>query len=88
MAHHFLKTNQEFIQPIIDELKLFELRFNDRGFSVGDHLTLQGWDPINKEYTGVEVEVYVPFILTGGAYGLDQDWVCMSIRYLAHTLAA
>jgi len=52
MRVHKLKTWAPYFQAIVDGLKTFEIRVNDRGFTVGDQLYLQEWDPSCGAYTG------------------------------------
>lgn len=52
MKQHELKTWPEFFALLWDGTKTFELRKDDRGFSVGDQLNLREWDPTTKEYSG------------------------------------
>lgn len=42
----------EFFRAVTDGRKTFELRKDDRGFSVGDHLVLAEWD--GEDFTGRE----------------------------------
>jgi len=63
MKNHNLKTWPEFYQAVIRGEKTFEVRLNDRGYEVGDTLTLQEFDPAKQEYTGNEIVKQVPYIL-------------------------
>jgi len=87
MKTHELKTDQDVFQAVIEGLKRYEIRRDDRGFSVGDELLLR-----ETEYTGVEMQqgkpllftgreelVQVIHILKGPVYGLIEGWVIMSI---------
>jgi hypothetical protein len=49
---HELKCWPEYFQTIIDGIKTFEYRINDRWFGVGDTLILREWDPKTEQYTG------------------------------------
>ena len=49
---HRLKIMPEFFRAVTDGRKTFELRKDDRGFSVGDHLVLAEWD--GEDFTGRE----------------------------------
>jgi hypothetical protein len=45
MKTHELKTHPGPFQALMDGTKTFEFRKDDRGFEVGDMLTLKEWDP-------------------------------------------
>jgi hypothetical protein len=49
---HELKTEVRFFEAVQSGAKTFEIRRNDRGFSVGDELLLREWDPSSGTYTG------------------------------------
>lgn len=50
MNVHNLKIRPNYFKDVIAEIKKFEIRFNDRGFEVGDLIVLEEFD--NKGYTG------------------------------------
>lgn len=71
--HHYLKTETEFYQFIEIGLKKFELRKNDRDFSIGDILYLE--ETVNGIYTGRKMEpIEIKYIFHGGRYGLEKDY--------------
>lgn len=51
--NHELKTDPEVFQAMIDGGKTYEIRKDDRGFKVGDTLTLR-----ETRYTGKEMASY------------------------------
>lgn len=70
-----LKILPEFFEPILEGEKRFEVRsIKDRSFTVGESLMLDEWTP-GKEYTGRSVEITITFILYGGQYGIELDYV-------------
>lgn len=84
-THHDLKTDPDTFQATWDGIKTFEIRFNDRGFKVGDILHLKETVASGEQmrtlivplaYTGREIRKTVRHILTG--YGLQPGWVCLS----------
>jgi hypothetical protein len=77
---HKLKTWPEFFGAIREDIKRFEIRKDDRGFKVGDYLLLQEYDIKNNRYTGEEENRQITYILSGPAFGLEKDYVCMSLE--------
>lgn len=74
---HDLKIWPEFYQAIIDDIKRFEIRRNDRNFQVGDILRLREWKA--GRYSGRSTLYLVEYILIKGP-GLQKDHVIMSIN--------
>lgn len=84
---HELKTWPIYFQDIIRGGKNFELRKNDRGFKVGDHVKLMEYMPagfgayannIVGHYTGAFTIFKITYILTGGLEGLGlKDGYCI-----------
>lgn len=77
MVVHRLKIKPEYFTDVTDGKKTFELRKNDRDFKVGDTLILQEY---NEDYTGRATKVKVTYMLKGGNYGLDKDYVILGIK--------
>lgn len=75
---HELKIIPKYYEDILNEVKTFEVRKNDRGYNVGDFLKLKEFD--NGEYTGRFQIVEIAYILEGGQFGIDKDYVVMSIK--------
>ena len=85
---HELKTDPELFDYVAAGLKTFEIRYDDRGYKVGDKLCLR-----KTRYTGEEMKhgrpleyldeylmVTVSHILRGPCYGLSDGWVIMSLE--------
>lgn len=91
---HALKTDPEVFEAVSVGAKTYEIRFNDRGFAVGDELQLlettrTGADiaagaPL--EYTGREILKTVSHVL--GGYGLADGWVILSFENAAPATCA
>lgn len=47
---HAVKIRKEYFEEIKEGRKTWEVRFNDRGYSIGDYIALNEFD--GKEYTG------------------------------------
>jgi len=77
---HVLKTWDEFMLDIATGKKSFEVRNNDRNYSEGDILILQGFDKENKKYTNKSLEAEVIYILYGGVFGIEEGYCVMGIK--------
>lgn len=62
MKIHELKTWPEYFEAVSNGSKTFEIRKNDREFSVGDTITLKEFDPKEDKYTGHTLEVIVTYM--------------------------
>lgn len=89
---HELKTDAEVFDAVARGEKTFEIRFDDRGFKVGDELLLRktqhtGYEMRRLKYplifTGDEERRTVSHILRGPIYGLQDGWVILSLNYHA-----
>jgi hypothetical protein len=76
---HALKTWPEQWEAVASGLKTFEIRYDDRGFAVGDYLRLAEWDPRTDRFTGRQTLRRVTFLMRGPAFGLHAGYVAMSI---------
>jgi len=84
---HILKTDPEPFDAVVKGEKTYEIRFDDRGFQVGDGLmlaeTLYTGDAMRigapLMYTGRKHSVKITHILRGPAHGLRDGWVILSI---------
>lgn len=87
MRVHELKTWSEPFAAVLDGRKRYEIRRDDRGFSVGDELHLREWIPVHSsndagEYTGRSLRVRVMYMTPGGAWGLPAGLCAMGIERL------
>lgn len=78
-ALHYLKTWPEYFEAVDLGEKTFEIRKNDRGFAEGDWLLLRCFEPEHEIYTGDWTVRRVDYILNGGSFGLEKNFVIMSI---------
>ncbi len=78
---HYLKTLPEHYQPHVERKKMFEARFDDRDFKVGDYLVLEEWD--GEKYTGRKNTAEVTYILRaeGSSFSFLGKYVIMGIRF-------
>lgn len=89
MNRHEIKTDPEAYRAVKEGRKTFEIRFDDRGYEVGDLLILRETTSSGAQmkseghpliYTGNYIDCVVQYILRGPVYGLQEGWVIMSIR--------
>lgn len=89
---HYLKTWPVFFADIRGRKKTFEIRRNDRDFSVGDTIVAQEWSPeahaANPDnpsagYSGKEIRGEVKYVLRGEECpdGLAHGFVAMSVQW-------
>ena len=74
---HELKIEVEYFKLVLNGIKKFEIRKNDRGFRVGDLLILKEYD--TGIYTGREINVWVTYITD---YKQQPDYVVLGIDFL------
>lgn len=74
-----LKTWPEHFRDIRSGVKTFEVRLDDRGFRVGDHLVLLEYDPLTTCYSGETERRVVTHLLSGGQFGIAPGYVVMSL---------
>ncbi len=81
MRRHELKTWViPFIAIAVEERKHHEIRFDDRGYQVGDALFLREFIKEEELYTGRAREYEVTFISRGPEWGLPEGVVVMSVE--------
>jgi hypothetical protein len=86
MAVHHLKTDPKPFQATYLGDKPYEIRFDDRGFEIGDTLTLEETKFTGEEmkagkpliYTGRYEGMVIHYILRGPICGLKEGWVILS----------
>lgn len=85
---HELKTHPLPFQAVKRGEKNFELRFDDRGYRVGDQLLLKEYTPANywdpeepkeSNYTGEILHREISYILKDFK-GLEQGYVILGLR--------
>ena len=88
---HTLKTDPDVFDAVASGEKTFEIRWNDRGYQVGDVLFLrktrytgaQMIEGLPLEYIGDPIRATVTYVLQGPVYGLAHGWVIMGIAVAA-----
>lgn len=80
MTIHVLKVWPEFYRELASGNKTFEIRKDDRGLQTGDILKLWEFDPNTSKYSGRYLTRRIGYILTGPAFGLEDGYVCLSLK--------
>lgn len=81
MKYHELKCWPLYFNAIIRDLKLFEIRKNDRDFKVGDILRLMEYHPELQQYTGENLFAMVTYIVDSPEW-VKEGFVVMGIEKL------
>lgn len=75
---HVLKLQKDFCDAVYNGEKLFELRYNDRGFQRGDLIRFVAMDGEEKiEHPINDCEYVITYVLAG--WGLQRNFVALSI---------
>lgn len=74
---HEVKILPEYFDAVDKGVKTWELRYDDRGYAVGDLLILKEWQ--DGEYTGRRLTFKITYVLKGYA-GLVDGWTILSIK--------
>lgn len=74
---HELKVLPEYYRAIVNDIKTFEIRFNDRGYKVGDVLLLKEWD--GEAFTGNSIKRRIAYVLDDNSGYVLEGYVVMSI---------
>jgi hypothetical protein len=80
MKVHTLKTWPEYFTHIVNGIKTFEVRKNDRDFKVGDILRLEEWNPETGLFTSRYCTKEVIYLLNGGQFGIKKGYVVMGLQ--------
>lgn len=83
---HQIKLVQPYVDAVYKGFKTFEVRKNDRHYKIGD---LVDFIPVMKTKEGEIIPIKHPitnkryvisYVLNGGDYGIDKDYVVFAIR--------
>lgn len=77
--HHDLKCEPEPFAAVVEGRKRMEFRKDDRGFSVGDTVTLHELTAVGGEKTGNKYTFRISHILRDTAFGVPLGYAVLSI---------
>lgn len=75
---HEVKTLPENFWPQVGGYKPFEVRYNDRGYEVGDRLRQREWSP-HGGYTGCVLDREITYVLDDPRY-CKEGFVVLGLR--------
>ncbi len=91
MKLHILKIKEEYFHAILDGVKTFELRKNDRNYQVGDLIHFKDVEGEEFNYCffssddeyAEKIVFQITYVLKNvPEYGLDKDYCILGIKYL------
>lgn len=84
---HSVKIEPRFYRMVINGLKPYEVRFNDRDYRVGDYLALNEWDAEKEEYTHKTALFEIVSVLNSEDFpdGINLGYVVLGLsrRYIS-----
>ena len=82
MTKHYLKLQTEYFDAVLNGLKTFEVRKNDRDYRLGDTLALMCFHEGEPVKSRPIVDVCVTYILTHEQFpeGVPEGYVVMGIK--------
>ena len=75
---HEIKILTEYVMPVVQGVKHFEVRNNDRNYKEGDYLLMFGVTDAGYP-TNEQIGAKVDYILYGGKFGIQDGYCCMAI---------
>lgn len=80
MRVHKLKIQSQYFWDVMAGKKTFEIRKNDRDYSVGDAVILREWD--NNSYSGREMSARITYMLDDNFVGIVPGYVILGIELI------
>lgn len=83
MKTHKLKLNIEFCDDVMNGIKTFEIRKNDRGFQTGDKIIFVPHDGYCARPHPISEKTYeITYMLNG--WGIKNGYVALAIKEVKH----
>ena len=79
MQKHCIKLDTKFFDDVVLGVKTFELRYDDRGYQVGDVLVMS--EVLDDKLTGRVIRATITYKLDGYP-GLGDNYCILGIDYL------
>ena len=79
---HELKSHPIPFRDVVNGLKTYEIRVDDRDYRVGDVLVLKEWYPDTQSFSGAIVTCGILHKTPGGAWGLPSELCVLGVEVL------
>ena len=76
---HELKIYPEYLKEVLSGDKTFEVRKNDRPYTIGDTIHFREFNKESNEYGAIEADYIISYILCDGEYVKD-GFVVLGIK--------
>lgn len=83
--HHHVKCDSIYFDAIANHKKVWELRYNDRTYEVGDSLHLYKFDRKSQEYSGDVIHTTIELVFDDESYGLQKGFCVLSLGMIVLT---
>lgn len=74
--HHNLKLNAEYFDNAESGKKMFEIRYNDRDFQVGDTISLHCWDKCSYDSSRKPLNRKIVYTST---FQQKEGWIVLGL---------
>ena len=81
---HELKTHRQYFNEIWDRKKLFEVRFDDRNYQIGDTVRLLDYDPDTNTFSDKTIRADISYKLEGGHFGVEKGYCVLSLSQISN----
>ncbi|MFA5168447.1 MAG: DUF3850 domain-containing protein [Candidatus Omnitrophota bacterium] len=75
--HHELKMWPEYFRLLVDDVKLSDIRVDDRDIQDGDTVCFREFFQVGGGFTGNEVMTFATRVLRGGAIPKGYVFICL-----------
>ncbi|MGE0638114.1 MAG: DUF3850 domain-containing protein [Bacteroidia bacterium] len=77
---HHLKTRPIYFELVLQGIKTFEVRKDDRNFKTQDFIELKEYDHGKEWYTGRKLKKRIGYILRGGQFGIEPGYCVIQLK--------
>ena len=81
VINHIVKIDPEYFDDVVNKVKKFEVRKNDRNYKVGNIIELREFNRKRNEYTGRTITAEITYILDNEEY-VKENYVIFALEIL------